>query len=283
MQGTLHVEGAEYTLLGTQRSGAAVYRGEKAYLRIGEPPAIEYDVAHHREMEQAKYPVARILSEGEFDGKKYFIEASLGPASYRALFESSYSSVGVVDPGHFSSFTALAKKLYSAQLKAKRESWNIGEFAAGANVTKFARELPVYTGEIEAAFVAAGERLKKLPGTLLHGDCNAANMYEGGIIDLEDSFYGPVGYDQVSALMSIEWSPPTRNYEFYAQYRFSDDQKEAYLKSLNAVGKKAGITDLGKYAKDLAFCRAIWLCSGMSAWPRIQQWRYEKFIEEYLS
>lgn len=283
MPESLVIEGKKFTLLGSQRSGAFVYRGTDSYLRIGEMAAIAHDLAQHREMERSKYPVARILSEGELDGKMYFIEESLGPASFRALFGEDYARSGSVTSGHFEAFTGIAKKLYAAQLKSKRDTWDVGEFAAGANVTKFARELPVYREEIEAKFVEKAERLKKLPGALLHGDCNAANMYEGGIIDLEDSFYGPIGYDQISALMSIEWSPDTRNYEFYAQYTFSDDQRLAYLKALNAVGKKAGITDLGKYADDLAFCRAVWLCSGMREWPRIQQWRYEKFISTYLS
>lgn len=283
MPESLVIEGRQFALLGTQRSGAAVYRGSDSYLRIGERAAIAHDLAQHREMEASKYPVARILSEGENDGKMYFTEESLGQKSFRAVFEENYISSGSVASGNFAAFTGIAKKLYTAQLKSKRETWDVGEFASGANVTKFARELPVYRAEIEAKFVEAAERLKKLPGTLLHGDCNAANMYEGGIIDLEDSFYGPVGYDQISALVSIEWSPDTRDHEFYAQYKFTAEQKTTYLKALNAVGKKAGVTDLGTYAGDLALCRAIWLCSGMAKWPRIQQWRYEKFIHEYLS
>lgn len=283
MPETVVIEGKEFSLLGTQRSGAAIFRGADSYLRMGEKSAILYDLAHHREMESAKYPVAKILSEGEYEDKMYFIEESLGPKSFRAIFQEEYTASGAVSSEQFNAFTGVAKKLYTTQLKAKRDAWNIGEFAAGVNVTKFARELPVYTTEIEAKFVAVAERLQKLPGTLLHGDCNAANMYKGGVIDLEDSFYGPVGYDQIAALMTIEWSPDTRYYEFYAQYRFSSEQKASYLKALNSVGAKAGIPDIGKYAKDMAFCRAIWLCSGMSEWPRIQQWRYEKFIEEYLS
>lgn len=283
MPESLIIEGKQFQLLGKQRSGAAVYRGPDQYLRIGEKASIAHDLAQHREMEQAKYPVAPILSEGEHEDKAYFIEASLGTKSFRALFEEDYVTHGAVAADHFSSFTSIAKKLYAAQLKATRDTWDVGEFAAGANVVKFARELPVYRAEIEAKFVAVAERLKKLPGTLLHGDCNAANMYEGGIIDLEDSFYGPVGYDCISALMTIEWSPDTRDHEFYAHYKFSSEQKTSYIKALNTVGKKAGVADLGKYADDLAFCRAIWLSSGMHEWPRTQQWRYEKFITDYLS
>jgi hypothetical protein len=283
MPESLHVEGKQFELLGKQRSGAAVYRGQDSYLRIGEPSAIRYDLAHHREMESAHYPVASIRAEGELDGQLFFIEESLGAKSFRAIFGEEYAATGMVGSASFTSFTGIAKKLYAAQIKAQRGSWDVGEFAAGVNVTKFARELPVYQADIEAAFVAAAGRLGKLPGTLLHGDCNAANMYDGGIIDLEDSFYGPLGYDQISALMTIEWSPDTKNFEFHAQYRFTDEQRAAYVKALNVAGKKAGVTDLGKYADDLAFCRAIWLCSGMREWPRIQQWRYEKFITEYLS
>lgn len=283
MPETLHIEGKQFQLLGTQRSGAAVYRGSECFLRIGEKSAIAHDLALHREMERAKYPVAPILSEGTHEDKMYFIEASLGPRSFKALFEEDTLASGAITAQHFSDFTAVAKKLYAAQSKNVRETWDVGEFAAGANVTTFARELPLYRQEIEEAFVGAAERLKKLPGTLLHGDCNASNMYKGGVIDLEDSFYGPLGYDQISALTSIEWSPDTRNFEFYAQYKISPEQKAAYMKSLNAIGKKSGVPDLAKYANDLAFCRAIWLCSGMSQWPRIQQWRYEKFIADFLS
>jgi hypothetical protein len=99
-------------------------------------------------------------------------------------------------------------------------------------------------------------------------------MYENGIIDLEDSFYGPLGYDVISALRTIEWSPEMKSFEFYAHYRFSEEQKKAYLKAFRAIAP---------HAEDLAFCRAVWLSSGMQAWPRIQQWRFEKLISTYLS
>jgi hypothetical protein len=283
MQGTLVIDGRQFELLGTQRSGAAVYRGTNAYLRIGERGVISHDLAQHREMKAAKYPVARILSDGEHDSLTYFIEESLGQESFRAMFEEDYLQGGSVSGQHFSSFTRIAKKLYAAQLKAQRATWDIGEFAAGLQVTTFARELPAYRADIEAKFVSVAERLQKLPGTLLHGDCNAANMYEKGVIDLEDSFYGPVGYDQISALMSMEWSPDTRDYEFYARYKLTREQKESYIRALNSIGRKAGVVDIASPASDLAFCRALWLCRGMAAWPRIQQWRYEKFIHDYLS
>lgn len=282
MPATLSIEGKTFAYLGGQRSGAHVYRGPGCYLRIGARDSIVQHRAHHREMESAQYPVAAIIAEGERDGMSYFIEESLGRISFRAAFEEDYRRQGRVDHRYFAAFTNIAQRLYAAQLKAQR-TWSVEEFAIGVDVMALVRELPAYRRDIELTFAAAAKRLQKLPGARLHGDCNPANMYEAGIIDLEDSFVGPVGYDQISALMTIEWSPDTKDFEFFAQYTFSDAQKASYLKALNVLGKKAGIPDLRIYADDLALCRAIWLCRGMAPWPRIQQWRYEKFIAKYLS
>jgi aminoglycoside/choline kinase family phosphotransferase len=252
-------------------------------LRLGDKSQIARDLMQHRAMEAAKYPVAPIISEGELGTNGYFIEKSLGPKSFRAMFQEDCTEHPRILDEHFNEFVQVVKKLYGAQIKARTPDWNISDFAAGVNVTKLSKELPAYREQIEDKFVEAVERLKKLPGVLNHGDCNPSNIYEDGIIDLEDSFVGPLGYDIVSALMSIEWSPRTRLYEFYAQYRFTDEQRAAYMKAMTTLGAKAKIPALGTFFNDLAYCRALWLCSGMQEWPRIQQWRYEKLIAEYLS
>ncbi len=282
MPATLSIEGKTFDLLGTQRSGAAVYRGQSEFLRIGEKSNITRDLALHHEMEKAHYPVAEIRAEGEHEGKGYFIEASLGRASFRALFADDYATGSITDT-NFARFVAVAKKLFVAEVRAAQPKWNIQEFAAGINLMHLSREIGGYGKAIEERFVEVAARLQKMPGTLLHGDCNAANMYEGGVIDLEDSFYGPVGYDIVSALMTADWSPLTREHEFHAHYRFTDDQKNEYVQALLPIAKKAQIHISQKDINDLAFCRAIWLCSGMNAWPRLQQWRFDKLIREYLS
>jgi hypothetical protein len=81
----------------------------------------------------------------------------------------------------------------------------------------------------------------------------------------------------------MEWSPNTKNFEFYSQYRFTDAQRETYLSTFDKLLKKAKLPTLSEHYSDFAFCRAVWLCTGMHEWPRIQQWRYEKLIESFLS
>ncbi len=283
MDETLTIDGQSFKLLGTQRGGASVYRGAGTYLRIGDRETITRDVTLHRLMEKAKFPVAQIVQEGELAHRSYFLELSLGEASFRAQFQKDMDASAAISAAKFKSFLSVSKQLLSAQVKMADGAWDVEEFAWGAKLTSLCRELPAHADDIRARFVKAAKRLSVLPKTLLHGDCSPANMYQGGIIDLEDSFYGPVGYDQISALMTIEWSPERRDYEFFAQYRFSEEQKKEYLKTIDAIGKKAGIPSISEYADDLAYCRALWLCAGMHEWPMTQQWRFEKLIDTYLT
>jgi len=281
MREHITIDGENYTLLGLQKSGTGVYRGRSAYVRLGSPDVIAKDLALHREMEKQKFPVSPLLSEGEFESQAYFAEKPLGEKSFRARFQETYERTGSLDEHDVRECAAVLKKLYSAQLKNTRD-WDPEEFAHGIRLAQLCTELPQHADALRARFALALERLRKLPGVLTHGDCNPSNMYEGGVIDLEDSFYGPLGYDVVSAVYSIEWSPLTRDYEFYAQYRFTDEEKDVFMKAIDVLSKKHSSPGLLPFIGDLQFCRVVWLCSGMGEWPRTQQWRFEKFVKSYL-
>lgn len=282
METTIRIDGREYTLLGQQRSGAAIYRGKDSYVRIGPARVIAPDLALHRAMEAEHYPVAHILAEGMLGADQYFVEESLGTHSFRTLFQEDCEQTGVISDANFLTFTRVMKRLLDAEMRALESEWDTTDFAAGIRLPVLMSELPRHADALYARFEAALPRIKKIPGTLTHGDCNPANMYAGGIIDLEDSFRGPLGYDCVSAISTIDWTPRTKQYEFHAQYSFTDEQKKQYLQTLS---KKAGKVrlDLTALYEDFAFCRAVWLCTGMGAWPRLQQWRYEKLVDTYLS
>ena len=284
MEAEFSIDSQRYKLLGKQRGGASVYRGDAgAYLRLGSRETIDRDLGLHRAMEAAKFPVAPIISDGELGNERYFVEQSLGTRSFRAIFQEDIDVSRAIAKSNFDVFVGVMKKLFSSQLKVSQKEWHTEEFAEGIKLPLLCKELPDHAEALRTRFAQACAQLRHVPGTLTHGDCNPANIYEGGIIDLEDSFHGPLGYDQISALTSIDWSPDTRDYEFYAQYRFSDGDRAQYLRVFDALMTKAKLPTLSKYADDLAFCRAVWLCSGMREWPRIQQWRYEKLLNDYLS
>lgn len=280
-QSDVHLGGKHFTLLGLQRAGTAVYRGEGMYARIGDPSVIARDIAYHREMEKAKYPVAPILAEGTIDGRAYFIEKSLGSKSYTTIFADELES-GRISDESFAAFLNSVKTLYTAQLKAADGEWSADDFAIGIRLPDLMSELPAHRSAIQAKFTRATGKLRTLPGVLAHGDCNPSNMYEGGIIDLEDSFRGPLGYDAVSALTSIEWSPPTRNYEYFARYSFTPELRSRFMDAIDKLHHRAKLPPLSDFKNELSFCRAVWLCAGLAPWPRLQQWRYDTFVSTYL-
>ena len=280
MPSQLTIDGKDYTLVSQQRARTAVYRSSDAYLRIGPPDVIAANLAVHRLMEQAKFPVARILAEGRLDDRTYFVEEALGE-TYRMLFSREYERDGVVHDETFSHFAGIVGKFFTAQA-ATSATGDPGELARGIHLGIMQDELPQYASRIQARFDLALERMKALPYVLTHGDFNPSNIAQRGVLDLEDSFAAPLGFDIASALITIDWFPDAGDYEYEARWRFSAGQKTAYVRMFDAMFADRGFIGFTPYLQELAFCRALWLTARMHQWPKTQKWRYEKLVREYL-
>ena len=149
-------------------------------------------------------------------------------------------------------------------------------------------ELPQYAEKIKSRFDRAVNHLSELPFVLTHGDFNPFNTHQKGIIDLENSSWAPFGYDIVSAIGTNEYFPFAKNigandFEFISGYKFSENQKDAYLGLFDTQLGRLNLLPLTSYADGLMFMRAIWLLVRMHKWPKIQRYRYDKFIREYLN
>ena len=277
----LRIDGVDYELLKAQRGGQRVYRGADRYLRIGAHERIAKDIATHRAMSGMGFPVAAILSSGTLGGEDYFVEQSLGESRFRDLFENDTKQNGEISARHFEQFLHITKLYLEAQLNALVPP-SAASFASGVHLDILRQELPHYAISLKDKFERITQKLSGFPYVLTHGDFNPANMYPLGIIDLEDSFSAPFGFDAVSAISTVEWFPDPGDYEFVASYRFTDAQKRSYLAMCDSVSRGVGYPPVSIYYGDFAFCRAIWSLVRMQAWPKLQAWRYEKFIRTYL-
>lgn len=277
----LRVEGKEFALLGLQRKGTAVYRGSEAYLRLGPPRAISDDLEFHRRMEGAGYPVAKILSEGTHDGAQYFIEESLGDRSFTASFGEEYRSDGKVSDASFDALLKIAMRFAYAQLTTAEDSFRKVVFAEAIRLPALKSELPEYADALQNEFDTVARRLQLYPSVITHGDLNPSNMYPRGVIDLEDSFDGPLGFDITSVLMTQDWFPDG-DYEFVSKYRISEEQKARCIAECDKLYARAGFPVVSAAYRDLSFCRAVWLCAGMNEWPKIQKWRFDKLEKDFL-
>lgn len=282
MDERITIDGIEYRHIRVQRGASAIYRADDRYLRIGPPAVIAEQLSVHRDMERAGYPVAAILATGSYGGLDYFIERSLGEQSFRVRFTEEYGANGSLDEATVSRFIAIAERFLRAQI-GTAQAPAPDSYREGTHLDVMKAELPAYAERIEARFQRSLAATAGLPYVVTHGDFNPSNMYPEGVIDIEDSFRAPLGYDLVTALYTIDWFPDSPEYEYVAQYRFGTPDKERFLAMCDRVLIEHGLPALTPRYDDFAFARAAWMTARMHQWPKIQAWRYQKFISSHLS
>lgn len=281
---SVEIEGSTFELVDVQRDGAsAIYRGDGAYLRIGDSQKIKTDLALHKQMEAAGFPVPAIIAEGEQGSKAYFIEASLGAKRLSDFFADDFENAGNISQENSRKLLEVTERFAVAQLRTRTPERDFEQFANGIHLDILCEELPEYAEQITAKFEELKNRVQSLPFVLNHGDFNSHNLFPAGVIDLEDSFYGPFGHDLYSALVSIDYFPNSQEYEFFARYQFSEENKAEYIGLLDRICAEAGLPPLSDFQKDFEFTRGVWALVRMHKYPKLQKFRYDKFIKEFLS
>ena len=284
MEKTIKLNDKEYELISEQRGGmSGVYKHGDEYLRIGDTKKIKQDLELHRKMESSGFPIAKLIEEGDLNGQYYFIEASLGEKHLGKLFAEDVLQAGAISDTNFDSFLNVVGRFAKAQLTTKSDTQDFGTFADGIHLDVLCDELPQYKDKISIVFEGVKQRLSGFPFVITHGDFNPNNLYPSGVIDLEDSFYGPFGFDLVCALVHINYFPDSQEYEYFARYRFTKQQEEKYLAFIDAISAEAGLSPLSNFKNDFEFCRAVWSLVRMQEWPKLQQFRYDLFVQKFLT
>lgn len=266
-----------------QRNGqSAVYKSADTYLRIGDPGRIKTDLALHKQMVAAGFPLARVISEGSLGDRAYFIESSLGDKCMGNLFAKDIEKTGSVTQENFDAFLRVTEQFARAQLTTGSSTRDYAEFADGIHLDELCDELPEQAPKIRSIFDAAKQKIAALPFVITHGDFNPNNLYPDGVIDLEDSFHAPFGHDLVGAFSHIDYFPDSSDYEFHATYRFSADQQRQYFELLDRICMETSLPPLSECKSDFDFTRAVWLLVRMHKWPKIQKFRYDLFAERFL-
>ncbi|TSC86112.1 MAG: Uncharacterized protein G01um10148_618 [Parcubacteria group bacterium Gr01-1014_8] len=284
MEKFITIGGKTFELVVLQQGGVTgVYRGNGEYVRVGEPASISRHLEVHTMMENAGYPVAALLDSGTLGDKAYFIEKSLGDKSIGDNFEEDWQTNGAISEEHFRELLQVVLQYAEAQMTTHTTQGPPSELASGIFLGELCKELPGLARKIQSRFDEASERLSAFPFVLSHGDFNPRNLFAAGVIDLEHFFQAPFGFDLVTALIHIDLHPDDRSYEFYARYRYSNEQKRRYFLMLDKLAAKYQLPVISAYAADLAFLRAVWSTARMHKWPKIQKWRYDLLIQTYFS
>jgi len=281
MEQSITIEGRLFSLVRVQRTDAAVYRSRDFYLRIGSKAEIGRDRAMHEKMLLADFPVAKIISSGEYKGQSYFIEESLGDKHFGELFAEDTKELGSISGPTLESYLEITRKFAAAQLKTVGAN-NVQEFADGIQLATLCKELPDYERVITDRFADAIKNLSPFPFVVTHGDFNPNNLLPEGVIDLESSFYGPAGYDLITNIIHITYFPTSPDYEFFQHYQFNEGQKRKYLDVVDTLYQSHDLPALSPYLIDFEFCRLVWSAVRMDKYPKLQKFRYDLLIKNFL-
>ena len=260
-----------------------MYRAGDTYLRLGEKDKLQRDLLLHRQMEASGFPVARVIGEGGYKNLFYFVEESLGEKHFGELFAEDCVVSGKISDEHFASFLEITERYGLAQLKTAVPDKRTAEFASGIHLDDLCGELPDDADAIREHFSGVIARTVELPFVVAHGDFNPSNLYPAGVIDLEDSFYAPAGYDLVTNIVHIDNFPDSPEYEFFRKYQFTDKQKQAYYDVVDNLYGSQGLPKISSYKEDFEFCRAVWAAVHMHAWPKVQRFRYDRLRQKFLN
>ncbi len=276
---TLEIEHSTFSLVDVQRSGkSAVYKDRSRYLRIGIGAGISNDLYLHKHMQSFGFPMAKLLAEGQHEGMLYFIEESLGEQCFGQIFKKDTNASGHVSETSFQQFIDVCKKFAEAQIKtiSGKTSWE--SFKKGMHLDIIAEELPEHADAIMRRYEKVEERLSAFPSGLLHGDFGPFNIYPKGIIDLESSFKGPIGYDLGAVMEFANWFPETSDDNYYQLYKFTDEQKFRFYEMVDQVYVDRSLPKISEYISEFNFVKGIWFAARMDHLPKLQQYRYKALI-----
>lgn len=276
--GTLIVNGRTFEHVKTRdHMPVSIFKSGDLFLRKGPKEILEEEISFHRHLLEYGFPVPQILEEGDLDGDGYYIETSLGEKPFGEIFAEDTKEHGGIPEKHFNEFLKVTERFAEAQLTTRSDDRDEESFYSGLNVQFNIEELPELKNDILRAFEKVKERTRSLPYVLTHGDFNAYNILEKGIIDFGSAFHGPAGYDVVANLYHVYNFPAEDGYEMKRRFEFSERQKKAYLETMNALYRKAGLPEPTEFADDFIFCRTVWATVRMERTPKIQKWRYGRF------
>ncbi|VVB74645.1 Uncharacterised protein [uncultured archaeon] len=278
-QQTITVNGALFKLVKKRTYDPIyLYSNEKKFLRIGPVELIKKELSSHKQMIAQGFPIAKILKEGNYYGHEFYIEESLGNAHLGEIFGQECIKNGQVSAKSFLVFKNLSKKFAKAQISNVLTGSDYErEFYHGFRFDYIIKELPQLKVELLKAFEKLKNNVSVFPIVITHGDLNPFNFLPKGIIDLEHKFYGPAGYDLVSAIYTLYFFPKNEGYEYKRKYSFTDTQIMAYFKAIDKIYNSCSLPKLSKYMDDFILARSVYAAVRMEHAPKLQKWRYELF------
>ena len=280
---TVIIDGRTFRFVKRSRRGdVAVYTNGELFARVGEKSVIKRMTVLHKKFDSLGFPVPGFVSSGEINAGAYYTEESLGEKCFSQLFRDDMEKYGGISDTLFESFLKVTERFIRAQVSATVDVPEGLSLRGLIRPETLAEELPEYGEKIVRLFDEAVSAVASLPPVLTHGDFNPHNLFPRAVIDFEQTYCAPAGYDAVTNIFSINYFPASRNYEYYRWYSFTPEQERLYYTLLDRLYTEAGLPAISEYRKHFEYFRAVWATKQNFGAPKLRVWRYELFKKNYL-
>lgn len=271
----IEINGIVFSWVNTQRGGlTAIYKDNSTFLRIGSPEKIKKDLLLHKKLAEYGFPIAQLLDEGQIGEMHYFIEKSLGSEHFGTLFQKEFNEQGHITDETFDKFMIVCEKFVKSQLKTLSLQKDWDNFRTAIHLDVICEELPEYKEKIINAYEKVKEKLSVYPFVLTHGDFTPFNILPEGIIDIENAFSGPAGYDLGGILATPNWFPDSTEYEFHQVYKLTPEQKQKFIDKIDNIYVNNSLPKISNYLEEFNFTKGMWFTAKMHRFPKLQKFRY---------
>lgn len=250
---------------------------------MGASEEIAKEIALYETLRSHSVPLPRLLGyEAPTDDIGRMKEESLQWKLYAELFTDSYEANWHIDDALFAEFIDYQYRHLSAQKNTIDQKDIVAD--TFPKYTFLYEEWVIPSATIDVLLERIEHDTAALPQGWNHGDHNAYNIFNDGLIDLEDSFYGPLGYDTITAITQNFWFPSS-DAELTKQHTFSPEQITRYLDDLSVHPLAIDFTDSRIFGA-LFLMRGIFVTVQSGATPMLEKYRYAKLqhaMEAYLA
>src|SRR5438552_2453910 len=114
---SLQIAGATFQFHGRRGEDSYLYFGEDAYLRIGDRAELEPEYETHVRMLRMGFPVPQVLACGEWNGRFYWIEESVGTQVLWKTFIAETRANGCMSDASFRTLLKIMARYAEAQVR----------------------------------------------------------------------------------------------------------------------------------------------------------------------
>ncbi len=210
------------------------------------------------------FPVPDVLCIGQHGEVGYWVESSSGQELLGERFRMQFQQTRSVQDADVDILRKIIVQWLDAQLSLGKHLPQRDGLYAGLNIANVLSENPdISPSLVRSALRQARKALSPYPSAPTHGDANAFNMLDGGIIDLEHLFWGPAGYDSLNAIDFTEFFAVESPVRSHLAFRFTDVQRNRCLAALDEVALAHGVPAISEHFNDFFILKVLWSLSHM--------------------